>query len=88
MPESGSSAISRPAVRLTKLAKTFAATIRLRGAPDGAWVDATGAGTIEVTDPATTEVLGAVPAFDGLIAASGRASGSPAGRAPLTVSSR
>lgn len=31
---------ARPAVKLTKLAKGFAATIRLRGLPDGAWVDA------------------------------------------------
>ncbi len=31
---------ARPAVKFTKLAKTFAAAIRLRGAPDGAWVDA------------------------------------------------
>jgi phosphocarrier protein len=27
-------------VKLTKLAKSFAAEIRLRGAPDGEWVDA------------------------------------------------
>ena len=31
---------ARPAVRLTKLAKTFAAEVRLRGLPDGAPVDA------------------------------------------------
>lgn len=31
---------ARPAVKLTKLAKSFPATIRLRGLPDGAWVDA------------------------------------------------
>ncbi len=31
---------ARPAVKLTKLAKTFNAAIRLRGLPDGAWVDA------------------------------------------------
>jgi phosphocarrier protein len=31
---------ARPAVKLTKLAKTFPASIRLRGAPDGDWVDA------------------------------------------------
>jgi len=31
---------ARPAVKLTKLAKSFAAEIRLRGAPDGEWVDA------------------------------------------------
>ena len=31
---------ARPAVKLTKLAKTFAAVIRLRAAPDGSWVDA------------------------------------------------
>ena len=31
---------ARPAVKLTKLAKSFPATIRLRGAPDGTWVDA------------------------------------------------
>jgi phosphocarrier protein len=31
---------ARPAVKLTKLAKTFDAAIRLRGLPDGAWVDA------------------------------------------------
>lgn len=31
---------ARPAVKLTKLAKTFDATIRLRGLPDGQWVDA------------------------------------------------
>ncbi len=31
---------ARPAVKFTKLAKTYAATIRLRGAPDAAWVDA------------------------------------------------
>jgi phosphocarrier protein len=31
---------ARPAVKLTKLAKTFPATIRVRGGPDGAWVDA------------------------------------------------
>jgi phosphocarrier protein HPr len=31
---------ARPAVKLTKLAKTFPATISLRAAPDGTWVDA------------------------------------------------
>lgn len=31
---------ARPAVKLTKLAKSFPATIRLRRAPDGEWVDA------------------------------------------------
>lgn len=31
---------ARPAVKLTKLAKSFAAEIRVRGAPDGEWVDA------------------------------------------------
>jgi phosphocarrier protein HPr len=31
---------ARPAVKLTKLAKTFPATIRLRPLPDGAWIDA------------------------------------------------
>ena len=31
---------ARPAVKLTKLAKSFPATIRLRKAPDGDWVDA------------------------------------------------
>ncbi len=31
---------ARPAVKLTKLAKTFPATIRLRRVPDGEWVDA------------------------------------------------
>lgn len=31
---------ARPAVKLTKLAKSFAADIRLRGLPDGDWVDA------------------------------------------------
>ena len=31
---------ARPAVKLTRLAKGFPATIRLRGLPDGAWVDA------------------------------------------------
>jgi phosphocarrier protein len=31
---------ARPAVKLTKLAKTFPAEVRLRAAPDGAWVDA------------------------------------------------
>ncbi len=31
---------ARPAVKFTKLAKTFPATIRLRRAPDGDWVDA------------------------------------------------
>lgn len=31
---------ARPAVTLTKLAKTFDAEIRLRGLPDGAWADA------------------------------------------------
>jgi phosphocarrier protein len=31
---------ARPAVKLTKLAKTFAAEIRMRGSPDGEWVDA------------------------------------------------
>ncbi len=31
---------ARPAVKLTKLAKSFAAEIRLRGLPDGEWVDA------------------------------------------------
>ena len=31
---------ARPAVKLTKLAKSFAADIRLRGSPDGEWVDA------------------------------------------------
>ncbi len=31
---------ARPAVKLTKLAKTFAASVRLRQAPDGPWVDA------------------------------------------------
>jgi phosphocarrier protein HPr len=31
---------ARPAVKLTKLAKSFPAAIRLRGLPDGQWVDA------------------------------------------------
>jgi phosphocarrier protein HPr len=31
---------ARPAVTFTKLAKSFPAAIRLRRAPDGAWVDA------------------------------------------------
>jgi len=31
---------ARPAVKLTRLAKGFAADIRLRGLPDGDWVDA------------------------------------------------
>jgi len=31
---------ARPAVKLTKLAKTFPAEIRLRRVPDGDWVDA------------------------------------------------
>ena len=31
---------ARPAVKLTKLAKSFAAEIRLRGSPTGEWVDA------------------------------------------------
>jgi len=31
---------ARPAVKLTKLAKTFPADIRLRGGPDGPWVNA------------------------------------------------
>ncbi len=31
---------ARPAVKLTKLAKTFDAAIRLRGLPAGDWVDA------------------------------------------------
>ena len=31
---------ARPAVKFTKLAKTFPAEIRLRRAPDGDWVDA------------------------------------------------
>ena len=31
---------ARPAVKLTKLAKSFPATIRLRKVPDGDWVDA------------------------------------------------
>jgi phosphocarrier protein len=31
---------ARPAVTLTRLAKTFDAAIRLRGLPDGAWADA------------------------------------------------
>jgi phosphocarrier protein len=31
---------ARPAVKLTRLAKTFPATLRLRHAPDGSWVDA------------------------------------------------
>lgn len=31
---------ARPAVKFTKLAKSFPATIRLRKAPDGDWVDA------------------------------------------------
>jgi phosphocarrier protein len=31
---------ARPAVKLTKLAKSFPAAIRLRKAPDGDWVDA------------------------------------------------
>jgi phosphocarrier protein HPr len=31
---------ARPAVKLTKLAKGFDADIRLRGLPDGDWVDA------------------------------------------------
>ena len=31
---------ARPAIKLTKLAKTVAADIRLRGLPDGKWVDA------------------------------------------------
>ena len=31
---------ARPAVKFTKLAKTFPAEIRLRRVPDGVWVDA------------------------------------------------
>lgn len=31
---------ARPAVKLTKLAKGYDARIRLRGLPDGAWIDA------------------------------------------------
>jgi phosphocarrier protein len=31
---------ARPAVKLTRLAKTFAATIRLRALPEGEWADA------------------------------------------------
>lgn len=31
---------ARPAVKLTKLAKSFPAEIRVRGAPDGSWVNA------------------------------------------------
>ena len=31
---------ARPAVKLTKMAKGFAAEVRLRVPPDGAWVDA------------------------------------------------
>lgn len=31
---------ARPAVKLTKLAKTFPAEIRVRGIPDGSWVNA------------------------------------------------
>ena len=31
---------ARPAVKLTKLAKSFSAAIRLRRVPDGPWVDA------------------------------------------------
>ena len=31
---------ARPAVKFTKLAKTYPAAIRLRGAPDAPWVDA------------------------------------------------
>ncbi len=31
---------ARPAVKLTRLAKTFPAAVRLRRAPDGEWVDA------------------------------------------------
>lgn len=31
---------ARPSIRLTKLAKRFAARIRLRASADGAWVDA------------------------------------------------
>lgn len=31
---------ARPAVKLTKLAKTFKASLRLRALPDGGWIDA------------------------------------------------
>ena len=31
---------ARPAVKLTRLAKTFAATVRVRSLPDGEWADA------------------------------------------------
>lgn len=31
---------ARPAIKLTRLAKTFAANIRLRGRPEGRWVNA------------------------------------------------
>jgi len=31
---------ARPAVKFTKLAKTFDAVIRVRGAPEAAWIDA------------------------------------------------
>lgn len=31
---------ARPAVKLTKLAKGYDAAIRLRGLPDGTWIDA------------------------------------------------
>jgi phosphocarrier protein len=31
---------ARPSVKLTKLAKTFAAAIEVAGSPDGPWIDA------------------------------------------------
>ncbi|MFZ5674969.1 MAG: HPr family phosphocarrier protein [Pseudomonadota bacterium] len=31
---------ARPSVKLTQLAKTFAATIQIAGAPEGPWIDA------------------------------------------------
>ena len=67
---------ARPAVKFTKLAKTFDAKIRLRGAPDGAWADAKSivkvmalklrTGTrleLEAEGPAAAEALAALEAL-------------------------
>ncbi len=47
----------------TKLAIDDQSLFRQQCYVGGAWVDATGGGTIEVTNPATGETIGTVPAF-------------------------
>ncbi|MEO1091565.1 MAG: HPr family phosphocarrier protein [Pseudomonadota bacterium] len=60
---------ARPAVKFTKLAKTFDAAIKVRGAPDGAWVDAKSIVKVMALKLRTGAVLELVADGDGATAA-------------------